>query len=100
MTVIPGFCFSNTDVVSGIIWPVISGLDTTATVIVPVLLLLLLLRAAARAAARTGGHRRQGGYAARLPRALRSLNWGIAHESNLRNDEDVLADEIRGRRMP
>jgi hypothetical protein len=27
-------------VVSGIIWPVISGLDTTATVIVPELLLL------------------------------------------------------------
>jgi hypothetical protein len=38
--VIPGFCFSNTDWVSGIIWPVISGLDTTATVTVPVLLLL------------------------------------------------------------
>jgi hypothetical protein len=31
------------DVVSGIIWPVISGLDTTATVIVPVSLLLLAL---------------------------------------------------------
>jgi hypothetical protein len=35
LTVIPGFCFSNTDWVSGIIWPVISGLDTTATVTVP-----------------------------------------------------------------
>ncbi len=40
MTVIPGFSFSNTDWVSGIIWPVISGLDTTATVTVPVALLL------------------------------------------------------------
>ena len=39
----PGFCFSNTDWVSGIICPVISGLDTTATVTVPELLLLLLL---------------------------------------------------------
>jgi hypothetical protein len=38
----PGFCFSNTDWVSGIIWPVISGLDTTATVTVPVLPLLPL----------------------------------------------------------
>jgi hypothetical protein len=38
----PGFCFSNTDWVSGIIWPVISGLDTTATVIVPEVLLLLV----------------------------------------------------------
>ena len=38
---IPGYCFSKLDVVSGIIWPVISGLDTTATVIVPELLLLL-----------------------------------------------------------
>ena len=37
---IPGFCFSNMDWVSGIIWPVISGLDTTATVTVPELLLL------------------------------------------------------------
>src|SRR5215469_7415101 len=36
----PGFCFSNTDWVSGIIWSVISGLDTTATVTVPVLLLV------------------------------------------------------------
>ena len=40
MTLIPGYCFSKVDVVSGIIWPVISGLDTTATVIVPELLLL------------------------------------------------------------
>jgi hypothetical protein len=39
----PGFCFSNTDCVSGIIWPVISGLDTTATVTVPELLLLLVV---------------------------------------------------------
>jgi hypothetical protein len=37
--VIPGFCFSNTDWVSGIICPVISGFDTTATVTVPLLLL-------------------------------------------------------------
>jgi hypothetical protein len=37
----PGFCFSNTDWVSGIIWLVISGLDTTATVTVPELPLLL-----------------------------------------------------------
>src|SRR5580692_2630736 len=36
----PGFCFSNTDCVSGIICPVISGLDTTATVTVPELLVL------------------------------------------------------------
>src|SRR5258706_12880488 len=35
LTVIPGYCFSKFDVVSGIIWPVISGLDTTATVTVP-----------------------------------------------------------------
>src|ERR1700735_1492853 len=41
LTLIPGFCFSKLDVVSGIIWPVISGLDTTATVMVPVSLLLL-----------------------------------------------------------
>ncbi len=41
MTVIPGYCFSKLDVVSGIIWLVISGLDTTATVTVPELLLLL-----------------------------------------------------------
>src|ERR1700761_7376318 len=40
LTVIPGFSFSNTDWVSGIICPVISGLDTTATVTVPVLPLL------------------------------------------------------------
>src|SRR5580692_4531035 len=40
LTLIPGYCFSKLDVVSGIIWPVISGLDTTATVIVPELLLL------------------------------------------------------------
>src|SRR6202034_1854986 len=43
LTVIPGLSFSNTDWVSGIIWPVISGLDTTATVTVPVELLLPLL---------------------------------------------------------
>ncbi len=36
----PGFCFSKTDWVSGIIWPVISGLETTATVTVPVPLLV------------------------------------------------------------
>src|ERR1700729_2373049 len=41
LTLIPGYCFSKLDVVSGIIWPVISGLDTTATVIVPESLLLL-----------------------------------------------------------
>ena len=41
MTLIPGYCFSKVDVVSGIIWPVISGFETTATVIVPELLLLL-----------------------------------------------------------
>src|ERR1700733_7147276 len=41
LTLIPGFCFSKLDVVSGIIWPVISGLDTTATVMVPVSLLVL-----------------------------------------------------------
>ena len=39
----PGYSFSNTNWVSGIIWPVISGLDTTATVIVPELLLPLAL---------------------------------------------------------
>src|ERR1700761_237523 len=43
LTVIPGFSFSKTDWVSGIIWPVISGLDTTATVTVPVPLLFPLL---------------------------------------------------------
>src|SRR5258708_4012327 len=43
LTVIPGYCFSKFDVVSGIIWPVISGLDTTATVTVPELPLLLPL---------------------------------------------------------
>ncbi len=42
MTLIPGYCFSKLDVVSGIIWLVISGLDTTATVTVPELLLLEL----------------------------------------------------------
>src|SRR5580692_5974201 len=41
LTLIPGYIFSKLDVVSGIICPVISGLDTTATVIVPELLLLL-----------------------------------------------------------
>jgi len=41
LTRIPGYFFSKTDEVSGIIWPVISGLDTTATVTVPVLLLVL-----------------------------------------------------------
>ena len=40
LTLMPGYCFSKLDVVSGIIWPVISGLDTTATVTVPELLLL------------------------------------------------------------
>ena len=40
---IPGFCFSNTNWVKGIICPVISGLDTTATVTVPELLLVLPL---------------------------------------------------------
>src|SRR5258708_28251407 len=34
LTLIPGYGFSKLDVVSGIIWPVISGLDTTATVTV------------------------------------------------------------------
>ena len=38
----PGFSFSNTDWVSGIICPVISGFDTTATVTVPVALLALV----------------------------------------------------------
>src|ERR1700728_435625 len=42
LTLMPGFSFSNTDWVSGIIWPVTSGLDTTATVTVPVLPLLPL----------------------------------------------------------
>src|ERR1700757_945704 len=42
LTLIPGYCFAKLDWVSGIIWPVISGLDTTATVTVPELLLLLL----------------------------------------------------------
>src|SRR6266849_6943159 len=42
LTWIPGYCFSKLEVVSGIIWLVISGLDTTATVIVPELLVLLL----------------------------------------------------------
>ncbi len=65
MTVIPGYCFSKLDVVSGIIWPVISGLDTTATVIVPELLLLpvllplalvLLLEQAATAASAATQH--------------------------------------------
>jgi hypothetical protein len=41
--VIPGYCFSKLDWVSGIIWLVISGLDTTATVTVPELLLVLVL---------------------------------------------------------
>src|SRR5712691_12225286 len=40
LTLMPGYCFSKLDVVNGIIWPVISGLDTTATVTVPELLLL------------------------------------------------------------
>ena len=40
---IPGYIFSKLEVVNGIIWPVISGLDTTATVIVPEVLLLLVL---------------------------------------------------------
>src|SRR5215470_5661701 len=69
----PGYCFSNEDWVSGIIWLVISGLDTTATVIVPVLLLVLplllepLLEHAASAAS-----------AATQPTApsMRSLNGG------------------------
>src|ERR1700716_1432151 len=43
LTVMPGYFFWKTDVVSRIIWPVISGLDTTATVPVPEFLLPLLL---------------------------------------------------------
>src|ERR1700730_12014525 len=43
LTLIPGYCFSKLDVVSGIIWLVISGLDPTATVTVRELLLLALL---------------------------------------------------------
>src|SRR5215472_14005870 len=43
LTLIPGYCFAKLELVSGIIWPVISGLDTTATVTVPELLLLLVL---------------------------------------------------------
>jgi hypothetical protein len=35
LTLIPGYCFSKTDLVSGTIWLVISGLDTTATVTTP-----------------------------------------------------------------
>src|SRR5260370_21055531 len=35
----PGYCFWNTDLVSGTIWPVISGLATTATVTTPGVLL-------------------------------------------------------------
>src|SRR5215471_8056584 len=39
LTLMPGYCFSKFDVVSGIIWLVISGLDTTATVTTPEVLL-------------------------------------------------------------
>src|SRR5580693_10537511 len=42
LTLMPGYCFWKLDAVSGIIWPVISGLDTTATVTVPELLLVPL----------------------------------------------------------
>jgi hypothetical protein len=42
LTLMPGYFFSKTDAVSGTIWPVIRGLDTTATVTVPVSLLALL----------------------------------------------------------
>ncbi len=42
LTVMPGYMLLEDRVVSGIIWPVISGLDTTATVIVPELLLVPL----------------------------------------------------------
>ncbi len=45
LTLMPGYCFSKLEEVSGIICPVISGLDTTATVIVPESLLELLLLA-------------------------------------------------------
>jgi hypothetical protein len=41
LTLMPGYCFAKLDLVSGIIWSVISGLDTTATVTVPELLLVL-----------------------------------------------------------
>src|SRR5690349_24497690 len=41
LTLMPGYCFANLELVSGIIWSVISGLDTTATVTVPELLLVL-----------------------------------------------------------
>src|ERR1700733_10071940 len=43
LTLIFGFCFSKFDTVSGTIWPVTRGLDTTATVTVPVSLLALPL---------------------------------------------------------
>src|SRR5712691_8155631 len=87
LTLIPGYCFSKLDLVSGIIWPVISGLDTTATVTVPELLLLLVLplepplEQAATAAS-----------AATQPTApsVRSLNREDLI-NNLRNDEDVPA---------
>jgi hypothetical protein len=57
LTLIPGYSFSKLDFVSGIIWPVTSGLDTTATFTTPdpsllpaLPLLLPLLEHAATAA--------------------------------------------------
>ena len=78
MTVIPGFCFSNTDWVSGIICPVISGLDTTATV--TVLELLLLLALPPELLLEIGGHRHQSGHRAHGPERAELERRG-AHES-------------------
>src|SRR5580658_7773413 len=88
----PGFCFSNTDWVSGIICPVISGFDTTATVTVPELLALpleppLLEQAASATKAATEP----------TAASVRSLNGRELMKSNLHNGKDLLAGGTGGR---
>src|SRR5260370_30406327 len=89
LTLMPGYFFSKTDVVSGIIWPVISGLDTTATVTVPELLLpLLLLLLLALPLELLLEQAANAARAATQPTApsVRSLTRGKRIETNIRNN--------------
>src|SRR5579863_6714693 len=98
----PGYCFSNTDWVSGIIWPVMSGLDTTATVIVPEPLLLVLLlpllellleqaasatRAATAPTTPSVRSLNGGELMNQPPQRMRTVRSGCAHMSELSSDE-------------
>jgi hypothetical protein len=78
------------EVVSGIIWLVISGFDTTATVTTPELLLLLLPPLALVPLLEQAATVASAATQQAAPR-VRSLNREELIEMNLHTDEDVLA---------